>query len=108
MRRQADELRDIFSKGKKLEQIGEILHEAWELKKKMASGISKPEIDELYEKSLQAGAIGGKILGAGGGGFLLVFCPLSRKDQVRNALRDLKETPFEFEPQGSKIIYVEE
>lgn len=108
MYKQAVNLREILIKGDKLHEVGELLHEAWELKKKMASKISNPEIDELYESARKAGAIGGKILGAGGGGFLLLYCPVSRKEHVRKALSKLHETAFEFEPQGSKIIYVEE
>ena len=76
------------------------------LKKKLASGISSTEIDHYYEKAIQAGAVGGKLLGAGGGGFLLFYCEKENQNAVRKALADLKETPFNFEPQGSKIIYV--
>jgi len=89
-----------------LHGFGEILHEGWGLKKKLASGISSGEIDDYYEKALKAGAVGGKLLGAGGGGFLLFYCEEANQDRVRKALAGLKETPFSFEPQGSKIIYV--
>lgn len=86
--------------------FGELLHESWEYKKKLASGISNSVIDDYYERARAAGAIGGKVLGAGGGGFLLLYCEQACQEDVRQALRDLKETPFVFEPQGSKIIYV--
>ncbi len=86
--------------------FGEILHEGWELKKKLASGVTNNEIDQYYSKALKAGAVGGKLLGAGGGGFLLFYCEEDKQAGVRKALADLKETPFNFEPQGSKIIYV--
>ncbi|MBF0570609.1 MAG: GHMP kinase [Candidatus Omnitrophica bacterium] len=89
-----------------LHGFGEILHEGWRLKKKLASGITNVEIDDYYEKALKAGAVGGKILGAGGGGFLLFYCEEYNQNSVRKALAGLKETPFNFEPQGSKIIYV--
>ncbi|MCL4457666.1 MAG: GHMP kinase [Nitrospirae bacterium] len=89
-----------------LHTFGEILHEGWLYKKKLAGGISSSRIDEYYEKALKAGAVGGKILGAGGGGFLLFYCPEDRQDNVREELTSLKETPFVFEPQGSKIIYI--
>lgn len=89
-----------------LHGFGEILHEGWLLKKKLASGISSGEIDGYYEKALKAGAVGGKLLGAGGGGFLLFYCEKENQANVRKALAGLKETPFSFEPQGSKIIYV--
>jgi len=91
-----------------LESFGEILHEGWMNKSKLASRISNTQIDEHYSKGRKAGAIGGKILGAGGGGFLLLYCDKEKQENVRNALSDLKECPFQFEPQGSKIIYVSE
>ncbi len=89
-----------------LESIGHFLHESWEYKKKLATKITNDQINEYYEKARKAGAVGGKILGAGGGGFLLLYCDEAWQDNVRKALIDLKEVPFLFEPQGSKIIYV--
>jgi D-glycero-alpha-D-manno-heptose-7-phosphate kinase len=89
-----------------LSHFGDILHQGWLLKTKLASNITNFKINEYYDKAIQAGAIGGKILGAGGGGFLLFYCMEENQDSVRKALSDLKETPFTFEPQGSKIIYV--
>ena len=89
-----------------LESIGRLLHESWEHKKRLATGITNDKIDEYYQKARSAGAAGGKILGAGGGGFLLLYCDEERQDNVRKALVELKEVPFLFEPQGSKIIYV--
>ena len=89
-----------------LESIGRLLHVSWEHKKRLATSITNGEIDEYYQKARSAGAAGGKILGAGGGGFLLLYCDEERQDDVRKALIELKEVPFLFEPQGSKIIYV--
>jgi D-glycero-alpha-D-manno-heptose-7-phosphate kinase len=66
------------------------------------------EIDTVYEKARSAGAIGGKILGAGGGGFLLLYCEEQYQEKVRNALHGLRELSFTLEPQGSRIIYMEE
>jgi D-glycero-alpha-D-manno-heptose-7-phosphate kinase len=86
--------------------IGELLHESWIYKKKLASTVSNPMLDDYYEKARRAGAYGGKILGAGGGGFLLFYCEEKHQNKVREALKDLKEVAFKFEPQGSKIIYV--
>ena len=85
--------------------IGELLHEAWALKKQLASGISNGEIDMLYDAARNAGAIGGKITGAGGGGFLLVYCPHEKQDAVRAALKGLRELPFNLEQDGSKVIF---
>ncbi len=89
-----------------LDQFGQILHKGWIFKKKLITGITNPIIDKYYDIAIKAGAIGGKILGAGGGGFLLLYCPKENQEKVRKVLFELKETPFKLEPQGSKIIYV--
>ncbi len=90
----------------KFEMVGGILDKGWSLKRNLASGISTSEIDKHYEKALKAGAKGGKLLGAGGGGFLLFYCEREKQQEVKKSLKELKEVPFSFEPQGSKIIYV--
>ncbi|MAF50510.1 MAG: GHMP kinase [Nanoarchaeota archaeon] len=89
-----------------LTQFGNLLGTNWEYKKKLASKISNSAIDCYYEKAKGAGALGGKILGSGGGGFLLVYCEKENQQEVRNALSDLREAKFKFEQEGSKIIYV--
>lgn len=89
-----------------LDGFGELLDEAWRLKKQLAGGITDPQIDEMYERARKAGAIGGKILGAGGGGFLMLYVPEGKQDAVREALRGYKERQIRFEPEGSKIIYI--
>jgi D-glycero-alpha-D-manno-heptose-7-phosphate kinase len=105
MRDQAEELfRSLTSL--QVHRLGEILRDGWNLKKSLAKGISDEHIDELYEKALAAGAVGGKITGAGGGGFLILFVPPDKQWSVRNALAELREIEFKLEPQGSKIIYV--
>ena len=86
--------------------FGEILHKGWVYKQKLASNITNPIINSYYEKARKAGAIGGKILGSGGGGFLLFYCEEKNQDNVRKTLSNLKELSFKFEPEGSKIIYV--
>jgi D-glycero-alpha-D-manno-heptose-7-phosphate kinase len=88
--------------------VGELMHNAWETKKYMAPGITSEEIDLWYDRARAQGAIGGKILGAGGGGFLLLYAPPIHHEQIIRALPELRRVPFRFEPQGSKIIYVEE
>lgn len=103
----AYQLRDALHQND-LEGFGAILHEGWLEKKKLASGISNPEIDEWYEIARRNGAVGGKVLGAGGGGFLLLCAPPERHPDLCRALPQLRPIPFQLEPQGSKIIYVEE
>ncbi len=85
--------------------IGELLHESWILKQQLASKISNSEISTLYNTAKSAGAYGGKITGAGGGGFLLLYCPHERQEDVRDALGDLQELSFLLEHDGSKVIF---
>jgi D-glycero-alpha-D-manno-heptose-7-phosphate kinase len=85
--------------------IGELLHESWTLKKQLASQISNDNIDDLYQTARNAGAIGGKITGAGGGGFLLLYCSPEKHESVRNALHCLQELTFRLEPDGTKVIF---
>lgn len=96
--------RDELQKGN-LDAIGRLLDYSWTLKKQLASRISNSEIDELYQRARKAGAMGGKITGAGGGGFLLVYCPHECQEAVRAALKDLRELPFHLERDGSKVIF---
>jgi D-glycero-alpha-D-manno-heptose-7-phosphate kinase len=91
-----------------LDSFGDILHQGWELKRGLASKISNSQIDEWYSRARQRGALGGKILGAGGGGFLLLYAPPERHEEILAGLPELRLMPFRFELQGSKIIYVEE
>lgn len=102
----AEEGREVLGRGD-LAAFGRLLHEGWKLKRTLASRISRPEIDAWYEAAREAGALGGKILGAGGGGFLLLFCPEERKEAVRLRLSQfgLREFHVAYEPQGSRIIY---
>ena len=103
----ASELRDVLRQSD-LTEFGALLHKNWLLKKQLASGISNPILDQYYDKALQAGALGGKILGAGGGGFLLFYCDQEKQAQVKEALKELLFTRFKFESEGSKIIYTED
>lgn len=85
--------------------LGEALHKNWELKKKLASNISNDKIDEMYNLALSSGASGGKIAGAGGGGFLLLYCKQNNQDKLKESMNNFKELPFMLEPHGSKIIF---
>lgn len=85
--------------------IGDVLDHSWRLKKKLAANVSNAAIDEMYQLALSAGATGGKIAGAGGGGFLLLYVPRHRHDAVRNALQQYREFPWLLEQDGSKVIF---
>lgn len=89
----------------KIEKIGQLLDEYWQLKKSLAGGVSDPEIDAMYAKAKKAGAIGGKIAGAGGGGFMLLMVPSDKRALVRKALKSFLEMPFHLERDGSKVIF---
>ncbi|MFC1833438.1 GHMP kinase [Thermodesulfobacteriota bacterium] len=97
---------EVLSSGHTLNRFGEILQEGWLLKRSVVDSISNEQINQYYEAAREAGALGGKLLGAGGGGFLLFYVEKQNQRLVRDALGDLKELPFRFEPQGSKVIYV--
>jgi D-glycero-alpha-D-manno-heptose-7-phosphate kinase len=81
------------------------LNDGWRLKRELAEGISNPEIEDMYQRALAAGALGGKICGAGGGGFLLLYCHPAHHQSVRKALEDYRELPISVEPDGSKIVF---
>ena len=87
------------------EALGVLLHQSWELKKRLAGTISNGRINEMYETARRAGAIGGKIAGAGGGGFLLLYVPFEHQNRVRMALHGLQELPFRLEADGTKVIF---
>ena len=100
----AETARDELQAGN-IDAVGDLLDESWQLKKQLASKVSNGSIDSLYEVARNAGALGGKITGAGGGGFLLLYCPLERLDAVRDALKDFQELPFQLEKNGTKVIF---
>jgi D-glycero-alpha-D-manno-heptose-7-phosphate kinase len=102
----AHDLRDLLTLGKDLNEFGRLLHQAWEVKKSVEGTVSTPVIDEWYDRGLRAGALGGKLLGAGSGGFLLFFCEPHLQPRLRDALSDLRPVPFALEPDGSKVIFV--
>jgi D-glycero-alpha-D-manno-heptose-7-phosphate kinase len=104
MRDQATKVKNELEK-ENIDYIGEALAEGWELKKQLAGGVSNLDIDKMYEKALKAGAIGGKIAGAGGGGFLLLYAPLKNHENIRRALSNYREMPFNLSKDGSKSIF---
>ena len=108
MVRHAGAMKKILEDGSPLENFGQHLHEAWILKKSLASNVSTAQIDQWYETAREAGATGGKILGAGSGGFLMLFCKPEKQKRVLDALKDMRVFDARFEPQGSKIIFMGE
>ena len=93
------------AEGGDVERCGQLLDRNWKLKQKMASGITNPQIMEMYDKAKAAGALGGKIAGAGGGGFLTLIVPREKQNAVFEAMKDYREMPFMLERSGSKVIF---
>jgi len=85
--------------------FGELQHEAWQIKRSLSAKVSNSEVDQIYDQAISAGAIGGKLTGAGGGGFMLLFVPPVRQNDVKEALNKLIHVPFKFEFSGSQIIF---
>ena len=106
MKSLVDEAEKILTdKNIHLDDFGKLLDYTWHLKKGISSAISTNSIDEQYSKAIRAGAIGGKLLGAGGGGFLLFYVPLDKQDAVKEALSGQLYVPFRFENEGTKVIF---
>lgn len=101
-------LREILSTSSNLHEFGRTLHRGWLLKKSLTDEVSSPKIDEYYERAIQAGALGGKLLGAGGGGFLLFYVEPNRQSAVADCLKDLYQLPFKFEHSGTTITYYDQ
>jgi len=101
-----DEAQKILSDNNAdIDEFGKLLDYSWNLKRGISEGISTDSIDEQYKKAMDAGALGGKLLGAGGGGFLLFYVPKEKQKSVKNALKDQMQVPFSFENEGTRIIY---
>lgn len=105
MGQMVDKAIDILNNGKDIHGFGRLLHESWQLKRGLTDKISNPAIDEIYQTGLSAGAIGGKLLGAGGGGFMLFFVPPEKQSKLKAKFKKLVHVPFCFENSGSQIIY---
>lgn len=107
-----DSMKALVQEGEKLltngdlDDFGRLLSESWKMKRSLAQGISNPVIDGIYAKALQNGALGGKILGAGGGGFLLLYVPKTMQPRVKRALSEHQYVPFEFENGGTRVVQV--
>lgn len=92
-------------KSNNIDDFGHLLNDAWKIKKSLSSSISNNHIDDIYEKGINCGAIGGKILGAGGGGFILFYVPITNHEIFKSKMSDLMNVPFKFENDGTSIIY---
>lgn len=103
----AYELKDVLEHNQ-IDDFGRILNEGWLLKRSLANSISNPLVDNLYDQGMEAGALGGKLLGAGGAGFVLFYCPENKQESFRKQMSAYTEMPFKFENYGSKIIYMNE
>lgn len=99
-----DKAEKILTSGD-LDEFGRMLDYTWRLKRGVNSAVTTSQIDEAYETAMRAGALGGKLLGAGGGGFILLYVQPEKQEPVRKALYNLKEIPFRFETGGAKILY---
>lgn len=101
----AEELREALVHGQ-IDALGHVMDENWRLKQSLAKGITSPEIERMYLMAKEAGAVGGKLLGAGGQGFFLLYCPESKQSQIRAAFHEYYEHRFGVDVEGAKIIYV--
>jgi D-glycero-alpha-D-manno-heptose-7-phosphate kinase len=95
---------EVLTRGR-LEHFGELLHTSWQIKRGLSSKMTCDQIDDAYARAREAGAIGGKLLGAGGGGFLLLFVPPEKQGAVAVALADLAQIPFGFDHEGSRLLF---
>lgn len=106
-RQSVGQAKELLMQKNCMKELGELLHETWLQKRALSKAVSRPEIDDMYAAARQAGAIGGKILGAGGGGFMLLVVPPAKRAAVRQLLHKLIHVPFAFEKAGTQIIFYE-
>lgn len=107
MQHMVDEAISVLNSDIDITEFGKLLHESWQLKRRLTDKISNPLIDDIYETAIGAGAIGGKLLGAGGGGFMLLFARPQDQPLIKERLKDMLCVPFKFENRGSQIIVYE-
>lgn len=104
MRTYVDQAVNLLSNGQ-LDDFGRLLHESWQLKRELSKMVANPTVDMVYKNALDHGALGGKLLGAGSSGFMVLYVPPERQNEVRQSLFGLLEVPFQFESEGSTLIY---
>jgi D-glycero-alpha-D-manno-heptose-7-phosphate kinase len=105
IRAQVDEAMNILQSSQNISNFGHLLDKAWKLKRNLSEKVTSNQIDEIYEKAKDQGALGGKILGAGGGGFMLIFASPNDHASIINSFQELIHVPFQFENSGTQIIY---
>ena len=105
MQQMVDYAIEILNSRRDINEFGKLLHESWQLKRNLSGKITNATIDALYKTALKSGAVGGKLLGAGGGGFMLLFAPPERQKIIKEKLRKFLDVNFAFEEEGSRIIY---
>lgn len=103
-----DESISILNSNKSIDHIGELMNESWYIKKSLGDNISNSYVNKIYDDAIKAGAVGGKITGAGGGGFMLFYVPPENHTKVREKLNQLVHVPFNFENKGSQVIFYDE
>lgn len=108
MRAMVDQAVDILASTADIGDFGRLLHESWMLKRTLSDKVSPPFVDDIYARGRAAGALGGKLLGAGGGGFMLLFAPPEHQQAIRSALGELLLVPIEFDRAGSQLIFYEQ
>jgi len=100
-----DEAERVLQSDRPIGELGEMLHEAWQIKRSLSDGVTTDLVDGIYDRARRSGATGGKLLGAGGGGFMLFLAPPERHDAIRQELRELTEVPVDMDMLGSRVIY---
>jgi D-glycero-alpha-D-manno-heptose-7-phosphate kinase len=105
IRTQVDEAMNILKNGRDIQEFGQLLDQAWKLKRNLSEKVTSTQIDEIYIRAKDQGALGGKILGAGGGGFMLLFSTPDKHARIIESLKELIHVPFQFENSGTQIIY---
>jgi D-glycero-alpha-D-manno-heptose-7-phosphate kinase len=105
MKHLVEESLSILNNGRDLSAFGALMHEGWQAKRSLSARVSNSRVDEIYAHAMSKGALGGKLLGAGGGGFMLLFVPPERQDRIREVLKQFIYVPIRFEFAGSQIIF---
>ena len=99
---------ELINSRQDIQKLGKLLNDFWQIKRSLSTSVSNPKIDKLYQRALSCGALGGKLLGAGGGGFILLFVPQSHQAKVKKEFSKLIHVPFKFEHEGSQIIFYDQ